>query len=83
MCCILRKRHKFNRVRANLKSKGTKFVKRVLKYLNQQENCWMSDINQRTSKTLIDREFLSKQAPPAMRVDSKKVIQKPAIRFRM
>lgn len=52
---IARKRRAFARVRAQLQSKGTKSAKRALKRLSGRENRWMSDVNHRISKTLVDR----------------------------
>ena len=50
---ILRKRHKFLKVRQQLQAKGTKSAKRVLQRLSGRENRWMSDINHCLSKTLV------------------------------
>ena len=51
---ILRKRRKYKRLRAQLQAKGTKSAKRRLKKIGQRENRWMSDVNHRLTKTLID-----------------------------
>lgn len=51
---ILRKRHKYKKLRAELQAKGTKSAKRRLKKIGQRENRWMSDVNHRLTKTLID-----------------------------
>ena len=52
---ILRKRHKFLKVRQQLQAKGTKSAKRVLQRLSGRENRWMSDINHCLSKTLVEK----------------------------
>lgn len=52
---ILRKRHKFLEVRRQLQSKGTKSAKRTLVRLSGRENRWMSDVNHRISKTLVEK----------------------------
>ena len=52
---ILEKRSTFKNVRAELQSKGTKSAKRVLKRLSGRENRWMSDVNHRISKALVDK----------------------------
>lgn len=49
------KRQKFADVRAELQSKGTKSAKRVLKRLSGRENRWMSDVNHRVSKALVQK----------------------------
>ena len=51
---VLDKRATFNSVRAKLQSKGTKSAKRVLKRMSGRENRWMTDVNHRLSKTLVD-----------------------------
>ena len=51
---VLDKRETFNSVRAELQSKGTKSAKRVLKRISGRENRWMTDVNHRLSKTLVD-----------------------------
>lgn len=50
---IMKKRDKFQAVRAELQSRGTKSAKRVLKRLTGRENRWMTDINHQISKTLV------------------------------
>lgn len=52
---IATKRHKFLKVRQQLQSKGTKSAKRRLKAISGRENRWMSDINHRISKTLVEK----------------------------
>ena len=52
---IATKRHKFFRVRQQLQSKGTKSAKRKLKAISGRENRWMSDVNHRISKTLVEK----------------------------
>lgn len=52
---IMKRRDKFNAVRAELQSKGTKSAKRVLKRLSGRENRWMTDVNHCLSKTLVDK----------------------------
>lgn len=52
---IMRKRDTYNRVRAELQAKGTKSAKRRLQKLAQRENRWMTDVNHRLSKTLLDQ----------------------------
>lgn len=52
---ILRKRHKFLKVRQQLQAKSTKSAKRALKRLSGRENRWMSDINHCLSKTLVGK----------------------------
>ena len=51
---ILRKKRKYKKLRAELQAKGTKSAKRRLKKIGQRENRWMSDVNHRLTKTLID-----------------------------
>ena len=51
---ILRKRRKYKKLRAELQAKETKSAKRRLKKIGQRENRWMSDVNHRLTKTLID-----------------------------
>lgn len=51
---IMRIRQKYNDVRAELQTKGTKSAKRRLKKLSGRENRWMSDVNHRLSKTLVE-----------------------------
>ena len=50
----LRTRRKYKKLRAQLQAKGTKSAKRRLKQIGQRENRWMSDVNHRLTKTLID-----------------------------
>lgn len=52
---IATKRHKFQEVRRQLQSKGTKSAKRRLKAISGRENRWMSDVNHQISKTLVER----------------------------
>ena len=52
---IATKRHKFLKVRQQLQSKGTKSAKRRLKAISGRENRWMSDVNHRISKTLVEK----------------------------
>ena len=52
---IAAKRHKFQEVRRQLQSKGTKSAKRRLKAISGQENRWMSDVNHQISKTLVQK----------------------------
>ena len=52
---IATKRHKFQEVRCQLQSKGTKSAKRKLKAVSGRENRWMSDVNHQISKTLIQK----------------------------
>lgn len=52
---ILRIRRKYKKLRAQLQAKGTKSAKRRLKQIGQRENRFMSDVNHRLTKTLIDR----------------------------
>lgn len=52
---IATKRHKFQEVRKQLQSKGTKAAKRRLKAISGRENRWMSDMNHQISKTLVQK----------------------------
>lgn len=52
---IMRKRAKYQKLRATLQAKGTKSAKRRLKKLSGRENRWMSDVNHRLSKTLVQK----------------------------
>lgn len=52
---VIKKRDRFNAVRAQLQSKGTKSAKRVLKRLSGRENRWMTDVNHQLSKTLVEK----------------------------
>lgn len=51
---ITHKRNKFAKLRQELESKNTKSSKRRLKAINQRENRWMTDVNHRLSKALVD-----------------------------
>ena len=53
---IATKRRKFQEVRQQLQSKGTKSAKRRLKAISGRENRWMSNVNHQISKTLV-REY--------------------------
>ena len=48
------KRTHYKKLRAQLQSKGTKSAKRRLKKIGQRENRWMTDVNHRVTKALID-----------------------------
>ena len=48
------KRHKFQEVRRQLQSKGTKSAKRKLKSISGRENRWITDVNHQISKTLVE-----------------------------
>lgn len=52
---IATKRHKFQEVRKQLQTKGTKSAKRKLKAISGRENRWMSDVNHQLSKTLVQK----------------------------
>ena len=52
---IMRKRAKYQKLRAKLQAKGTKSAKRRLKKLSGRENRWMTDVNHRLSKTLVQK----------------------------
>lgn len=52
---IATKRHKFQELRKQLQSKGTKAAKRRLKAISGRENRWMSDMNHQISKTLVQK----------------------------
>ena len=52
---IATKRRKFQEVRQQLQSKGTKSAKRRLKAISGRENRWMSDVNHQISKTLVQK----------------------------
>lgn len=52
---IATKRHKFQEMRRQLQSKGTKSAKRKLKAISRRENRWMSDVNHQISKTLVQK----------------------------
>ena len=50
---IATKRYKFQVLRKQLQSKGTKSAKRRLKAISGRENRWMTDVNHQISKTLV------------------------------
>lgn len=52
---IMRRRAKYQKLRAALQAKGTKSAKRRLKKLSGRENRWMSDVNHCLSKTLVQK----------------------------
>ena len=52
---VATQRHKFQEVRKQLQSKGTKSAKRKLKAISGRENRWMPDVNHQISKTLIEK----------------------------
>ncbi|QIG37407.1 transposase (plasmid) [Ligilactobacillus salivarius] len=52
---IMRKRVKYQKLRAILQAKGTKSAKRRLKKLSGRENRWISDVNHCLSKTLVQK----------------------------
>ena len=52
---VMRKRAKYQKLRATLQAKGTKSAKRRLKKLSRRENRWMTDVNHQISKALINR----------------------------
>ena len=52
---IRKKRDSFDRVRAELQAKGTRSAKRALKRISGRENRWMSDVNHRISKALVNK----------------------------
>ena len=51
---VMRKRDSFQRVRSELQAKGTRSAKRVLARISGRENRWMTDVNHRLSKALVD-----------------------------
>ena len=51
---VMRKRDSFQRVRDELQAKGTRSAKRVLARISGRENRWMTDVNHRLSKALVD-----------------------------
>lgn len=51
---VLRTRRKYKKLRAQLQAKGTKSAKRRLKKIGQRENRFMSDVNHRLTKTLVE-----------------------------
>lgn len=52
---IRKRRDSFDRVRAELQAKGTRSAKRALKRISGRENRWMSDVNHRISKALVNK----------------------------
>lgn len=52
---VMEKRERFQQVRSELQSKGTRSAKRALKRISGRENRWMSDVNHQISKTLVGR----------------------------
>ena len=52
---IMKTRSKFDQIRAELQSRGTKSAKRALKRLSERENRWMSDVNHCITKTLVEK----------------------------
>ena len=50
---ILKIRNHYKKLRARLQSKGTKSAKRRLKALSGRETRWMTDVNHRLSKALV------------------------------
>lgn len=51
---ITHKRNKYAKLRQELQLKGTKSAKKRLKAINRRENRWMTDVNHRLSKALVD-----------------------------
>ncbi|MDB6230601.1 transposase [Lactobacillus amylovorus] len=51
---VLETRRKYKKLRAELQAKGTKSAKKRLKKIGQRENRWMTDVNHRLSKTLVN-----------------------------
>ena len=51
---VRKKRDSFQRVRDELQAKGTRSAKRVLARISGRENRWMTDVNHRLSKALVD-----------------------------
>ena len=51
---VLRTRRKYKKLRAQLQAKGTKSAKRRLKKIGQRENRFISDVNHRLTKTLVN-----------------------------
>lgn len=51
---LIAKRRHYKKLRAKLQSKGTKSAKRRLKQIGQRENRWMTDVNHRVTKTLVN-----------------------------
>lgn len=52
---VARKRQKFAIVRAELQQKHTRSAYRALKRISGRENRWMSDVNHKISKTLVQK----------------------------
>ena len=52
---VMRKRDRFAKKRAELQKKGTWSAKRALRRLSGRENRWMSDVNHRLSKALVNK----------------------------
>ena len=52
---VCKKREKFAKLRAELQSKKSYSAKRRLRKLSGRENRWMSDVNHRISKALVDK----------------------------
>lgn len=52
---VCKKREKFAKLRAKLQSKKSYSAKRRLRKLSGRENRWMSDVNHRISKALVDK----------------------------
>lgn len=51
---ILQVRRKYKKSRAELQKRGTKSAKRRLKKIGNRENRWMSDVNHKITKTLVN-----------------------------
>src|SRR5699024_7602948 len=51
---ILQVRRKYKKLRAELQKRGTKSAKRRLKKIGNRENRWMSDVNHKITKTLVN-----------------------------
>ena len=51
---ILAKRRHFKKLRQSLQKKNTKSAKRRIRKIGQRENRWMTDVNHRISKALVD-----------------------------
>lgn len=52
---VSEKRDKFQQTRSELQAKGTKSAKRALKRISGRENRWMTDVNHKLSKTLVQK----------------------------
>ena len=52
---IMQKREAFQAVRSEAQSRGTKSAKRVLKRVSGRENRWMTDVNHRVTKALVQK----------------------------